>query len=78
MGLLDEIGTEQEKTQPNRCPIQKMLPELSDADVADLETAMSDDGIRHVAIARALEHRGFRIGDKAVAAHRKGTCACAR
>jgi hypothetical protein len=34
----------------------------------------------HVAIARALSNRGLDIGThgKAVAAHRKGNCGCAR
>ena len=78
MGLLDDIGAEQEKTQPNRCPVAKILPELSKEDVADLEAAMANTVIRHVAIARALDARGLRVGEKGVASHRKGDCACAR
>lgn len=78
MGLLDDITTEQEKTQPNRCPVAKVMPDLSAEDRADLEAAMANPAIRHVAIARALEARGLRVGDKGIAMHRKGDCACAR
>lgn len=78
MGLLDEIGAEQERTQPNRCPVAKVMPELSKEDLSDLQAAMANPAIRHVAIARALEARGLRVGDKGIAMHRKGDCACAR
>lgn len=78
MGLLDEIGEEQERTQPNRCPVAKVLPDLSKEDRGDLEAAMANPGLRHVAIARALERRGHRVSDKAIAAHRGESCACSR
>lgn len=78
MGLLDDITAEQEKTNPNRCPVAKILPQMSDQDLADFDAAMHDDSIRHVAIARALERHGYRIGAKSIAAHRSDTCACAR
>lgn len=78
MGLLDEIGAEQEKTQPNRCPVAKIVPQMSDDDLADLDEAMRNQSIRHVAIARALERRGWRVNEKAIAAHRKDSCGCTR
>jgi len=78
VGLLDEITAEQEKTQPNRCPVAKVLPDLSKEDRADLEAAMANPALRHVAIARALDSRGLRVGEKGIASHRKGDCACAR
>jgi len=78
MGLLDDIAAEQEKTQPNRCPVAKVIPQMSDSDLADFDAAMHDDSIRHVAIARALERHGYRVSAKSIAAHRSDTCACAR
>jgi hypothetical protein len=78
VGLLDEISVEQDKTTQNRCPVAKLLGDLSPEDRADLDLALADDGIRHVAIARALSSRGYRVNEKGVAAHRRATCACAR
>lgn len=78
MGLLEDIGQEQEKTQPNRCPMAKQLVRMPDDVRGDLDTAMEDPNIRHVAIARALTANGFPVSEKGVAAHRRGTCACAR
>ena len=45
---------------------------------SDFDTAMADDAIRHVAISRALRSHGHDVSEKAIAAHRRGTCACAR
>ena len=78
MGLLDEIGEEQARTQPNRCPVAKVLPEMAKDDRADLEAALANPALRHVAIARALDRRGHRVSDKAIAAHRGESCACSR
>lgn len=78
MGLLDDITTEQAKTQPNRCPVAKIIPQMSDQDRKDFDTAMGDDSIRHVAIARALERHGYRVSAKSIATHRSDVCACAR
>ena len=47
MGLLDEIGEEQERTQPNRCPVATVLPEMDKDDRADLEAAMANPALRH-------------------------------
>ena len=78
MGLLDEIGKEQAKSHPNRCPVAAILPEMSKDDLADLEIAMSDPGISHVVISRALGNVGVKVAAKGIGAHRKGECACAR
>jgi hypothetical protein len=78
VGLLDDITAEQDKTQPNRCPVAKIIPQLNDDDLADFDAAMHDDSIRHVAIARALERRGYRVTGKSIASHRSDSCACAR
>ncbi len=78
MGLLEDIGQEQSKTVPNRCPVSPLREQLDKDDLADLDTAMADAAIRHVAISRALRAHGHDVSEKAIAAHRKGTCACAR
>ncbi|MFZ9988417.1 MAG: hypothetical protein ACO3HV_11765 [Candidatus Nanopelagicales bacterium] len=78
MGLLEDIGREQSKTIPNRCPILALQEHLDQDDLADLDTAMADDAIRHVAISRALRSHGHDVSEKAIAAHRRDTCACAR
>lgn len=78
MSLLDDISQEQSKTVPNRCPVASLREQLSADDLKDLDTAMADDAIRHVAISRALRSHGHDVSEKAIAAHRRGTCACAR
>ncbi len=78
MGLLEDIGQEQSRTIPNRCPIVMLREQLSADDLGDFDTAMADDAIRHVAISRALRSHGHDVSEKAIAAHRRGTCACAR
>jgi len=78
VSLLEDIGQEQSKTIPNRCPVAPLREQLPPDDLADFDTAMADDAIRHVAISRALRSHGHDISEKAIAAHRKGTCACAR
>lgn len=78
MGLLEDIGQEQSRTIPNRCPVALLREQLSADDLSDFDTAMADHAIRHVAISRALRSHGHDVSDKAIAAHRRGTCACAR
>ena len=78
MGLLEDIAQEQSKTVPNRCPVAALREQLSPDDLADLSAAMADDAIRHVAISRALRARDIDVSEKAIAAHRRETCACAR
>ena len=79
-GLLEDIQAEDALTVPNRCVVHRILNELDAKDRADLEAALDDDGIAHVAISRALQRRGLlrQGGPKSVASHRKGQCGCAR
>ena len=79
-GLLDDIQTLNTHARPNGCVVARVMQELSDADQADLEAALADPGVMHVAIARALINRGHDVGahGKSIASHRKGQCGCAR
>ena len=79
-GLLQDIKSANAEAVQNRCRVHHILSELSKDDQEDLRAALADDSIMHVAIARALNNRGLDIGThgKAVAAHRKGNCGCAR
>lgn len=49
---------------------------LSDADVADLRTALADPTITTVVIGRTLRALGHKVGDDGLRRHRRGVCAC--
>lgn len=80
MGLLEEIHQTNDATRPNLCVVHQILDEMSDTDRKDLEAALADVSITHVAIARVLHQRGYPVGThgKSVAAHRRDQCGCAR
>lgn len=80
MGLLDDITMTNAALRPNQCAIRHALDEMAEADRDDLEAALADISITHVAIARVLNQRGYPVGThgKSVAAHRRGQCGCAR
>lgn len=76
MGLLDDIGSEQATLNPNMCPVARLLPELDDADAEDFKEAISDPGIAHVAVTRALKKRGIHLDTQGLSRHRRHLCAC--
>ncbi len=78
MGLLEDIGQEQGRTNPNRCSVALLREQLSRDDLSDFDVARADDALRHVAISRALRAHGHTVNERAIAAHRRETCACAR
>ena len=79
-GLLGQIKAANEELRPNACPIHRILNDLDKQDRADLEAALADDSLMHVAIAKALISRGFDIGahGKSISVHRRGQCGCSR
>lgn len=78
MGLLDDIGNEQATMKPNMCPVARLLPELDEADAKDFIEALSDAGIAHVSITRALKKRGIHLDAQGLSRHRRQTCGCSR
>lgn len=80
MGLLQDIQQVNEQARPNQCVIYQILDEMTETDRTDLEAALEDATITHVAIARVLHQREYPVGThgKSVAAHRRGQCGCAR
>lgn len=79
-GLLDDIRALNTDARPNGCVVARVMSELSPDEQKDLEAALADPGVMHVAIARALINRGHDVGahGKSVASHRKAQCGCAR
>jgi anti-sigma factor RsiW len=78
MGLLDEIAEESRPPAP-RCLVAAVLDDLPPDERGDLEAALADHvAYAHTAITRVLKRRGYEMHEKRVAAHRKGSCACAR
>lgn len=78
MGLLDEIAKES-RPAPVSCSVAMVLDDLPDAERAELEAALDDQvAYTHTAITRVLKRRGYDMHEKRVAAHRKGSCVCAR
>lgn len=78
MGLMDDIRAEQEAGRVSKCPVSRLLVEFDAKDTADFNTALVDDSIPNVAIARALGRHGHTIRADAIGNHRQGRCACAR
>jgi hypothetical protein len=80
MGLLDDIKEVSSAKRDNGCPIHQTLKRMSSEDQADLDAALADPTVTHVAIARVLNQRGYPIGTngKGVAAHRREQCGCTR
>ena len=77
MGLLEEIGAAS-KARHRRCIIVEILDELAIEDARELQVAIDDSAMTHVAIARVLSKRGYAIGlnGKQIANHRNGSCPC--
>ena len=77
MGLLDEIGAAS-KARHRTCIIVEILDELAIEDARELQVAIDDPAMTHVAIARVLSNRGYPVAlnGKQVANHRNGSCPC--
>ena len=78
MGLLEDIQDEQVAGRYIKCPVARLMADMSDADTADLNAAMAEEGITNAAIARALARRGLTVRADSVGNHRFGRCACPR
>ena len=77
MGLLDEIGAAS-KLRNRTCIVVEILDELAIEDARELQVALDDPAMTHVAIARVLSKRGYPVGlnGKQIANHRRGLCPC--
>lgn len=77
MSLLDEIGAES-RARLRDCIVVEILAELTKEDARELQVALDDAAMTHVAIARVLAKRGYNIGlqGKQIANHRNGSCPC--
>lgn len=49
---------------------------LDDSDRAALVAFLADSKVSHAAISRALQRKGYKVGQGTVARHRKGECQC--
>jgi hypothetical protein len=78
MGLMDEIAEEQDAARIRRCPVSRLLSDMTGDDRKDLVAAIDDHAIKCVSIAGALERRGARVSANALRNHRRGACACPR
>jgi len=77
MGLLDEIGAAS-KARHRTCVVADVIDDLPIEDARELQVAIDDSAMTHVAIARVLSKRGYAIGlnGKQIANHRNGSCPC--
>jgi hypothetical protein len=77
MSLLDEIRGAS-KQRHRTCIIVEILDELAIEDARELQVALDDSAMTHVAIARVLSKRGYPVGlnGKQIANHRNGSCPC--
>ena len=77
MGLLDDIRGAS-KIRHHTCVIIDVIDELPIEDARELQLALDDSTMTHVAIARVLSNRGYPVAlnGKQVANHRNGSCPC--
>ena len=77
MGLLDEIGAAT-KSRHRPCIVTEILDDLPIEDARELQLALDDAAMTHVAITRVLVARGYPVAPngKQVANHRNGSCQC--
>jgi len=77
MGLLDEIGAAS-KARHRTCVVAGVIDDLPIEDARELQLALDDSTMTHVAIARVLSNRGYPVAlnGKQVANHRNGSCPC--
>ena len=60
------------------CLLGQKALELSEDDKKVLEASLEDPRWTSSALKRALDERGFSVGDTVMLKHRKKECACAR
>ena len=60
------------------CIVGRRASELSGEDQKVLESALSDPRWTASALTRALNERGFAVGDTALRKHQRKDCACVR
>jgi hypothetical protein len=60
------------------CRIKQVLETLDAKDQAILEQSVANPDWPVSTLSRELQKRGITLGDKAIAAHRKGHCQCSK
>lgn len=77
MSLLDEIRGAS-KQRHRTCVVADAIDDLPIEDARELQLALDDLTMTHVAIARVLCNRGYPVAlnGKQVANHRNGSCPC--
>ena len=77
MSLLDEIRGAS-KQRHHTCVVADVIDDLPIEDARELQLALDDSTMTHVAIARVLSNRGYPVAlnGKQVANHRHGSCQC--
>ena len=59
------------------CGVALLVRRLDETEQAELDEALASD-VSANAIARALEHRGFKVNYQTISRHRGGRCSCPR
>jgi len=77
-GLLNTIRSAPAALPGPKCGVYLVRAALSDADRADLDTALADIMIANKAIMSALNARGLTISLHSISRHRRGDCICGR
>ena len=77
MGLLADIEAEQSAMRPGgRCSIGTYLDGLDAKERAELEQALTNDGLTTRAIHAVLDRRGHAPSYSSMIRHRAGRCLC--
>lgn len=77
MALLDAINAARPTVNKTICGVRRVLSDVSDADAADLKSALENPAIESTAIAKGVAVAlGVKLAASSVARHRKGECSC--
>ena len=58
------------------CKVTRILNVMSDEDVAAVRAALADPEVQTMAILRALNATGHKVGSSTLSLHRRGGCTC--
>ena len=77
MSLLDEINAARPTVSKTICGVRRVLSDLSEADAADLKSALDNPAVESTAIAKGVVAAlGVKLAAPSVGRNRKGECSC--
>lgn len=78
MSLQDRLDEMIEAEAQRRCPAERLLAGMPEAERASLEAALTGNRMSTLKIHAALRLEGYHIGRDSLQSHRSQRCACHR